>query len=230
MGAKDSVNSSSQSYIFVIFLVLLLIISAGGLTLGILNSLGNIYGNLHVRKNLEVDGKFNSKEVITNRLRIDKNNLTLDRQGNLITKGSVFMRGADDNKPGRVIKYQRHAELQDTVATDINLTVDDILTGYIVVTVGSSDQTLRLPSPSDFVSSIDGLNTGDAIEFTILKDPEDPITSGDLTVNSQTEDVDSIDIIGYDQLTGSLPSSGLFRIRFINVSKGDESYALYRVC
>ncbi|ARF08685.1 hypothetical protein Catovirus_1_735 [Catovirus CTV1] len=121
----------------------------------------------------------------------------------------------------------------ETTLSDANSTISmaDLLKNIFKITP-TVDRTITLPTASAAVGGISGVQVGDSIDFTIIN------------LSSATDEASVIispgsggSIVGYDTVnsytnnvgTYFSSGSGLFRMRFTNVSNGTESYVVYRI-
>lgn len=130
---------------------------------------------------------------------------------------------------GGLIKYQpSHTSLSNSNNT---LTISQIITEIIIMTPTKS-RTVTLPTAELAVAGITGVEVNDAIDFRIINlglglfDPKINIAMGSGGTSIGRMYVDPyINNLGTYLYSGT----GIFRMRFINVTEGNEEYIVYRI-
>lgn len=130
---------------------------------------------------------------------------------------------------GGIIKHQE-AETSLTDA-DATLTIAQLLTNLFTI-VPTANRTLTLPTAANAVAGISGVQVNDSIDFTIINESTST-NQASVIISSGTGG----SIVGYNTVNSYSNStasyfssgSGVFRLRFTNVSSGTESYVVYRI-
>ena len=148
--------------------------------------------------------------------------------GRVTTADTVFARGYDTTVPSVITKWPAHTD----IAGDGNktLTIAQLLTG-ILEADPAADRTWTLPTAALAVAGVTGVAVGDCIDFSVINTgtagADEIITvaigsggtlvgSGTVPVATDTHDANSV-------------GSGMFRIRFTNVTSSSEAYVCYRI-
>jgi hypothetical protein len=140
----------------------------------------------------------------------------------------VQARGYAATTPSLVEKFPAHTAVAD--GTALTVTIAQILTGVLVMDP-TADKGWTLPTAALAVAGVDGVAVGDCINFSIINTGstgEDEIitlaagTGGTLVgyggVGTATVTHDAVEI-----------GSGLFKLRFANVTAGSEAIVCYRL-
>jgi len=142
------------------------------------------------------------------------------------TSGTIFARGNATTAPGLVVKYPAPATPGASAQT---ITIAEIVTG-ILHDDPEGNATWTLPTAALAVAGVNNVAVNDCIDFVVINDAtsaaDEKITvavgTGGSAVGLMV--VDSQLVAG---IRGS--GSGLFRMRFTNVTSGSEAYVVYRL-
>ena len=145
-----------------------------------------------------------------------------------VASGGLHARGYATTQPSITTKWPAHSALGN--GADKTLTIAQILTG-IVTSDPTADRDFTMPTAALAVAGVTGVAVGDCIDFTIINlgtaNADEIITlaagtggtlvgSGAvLTPNAQDDEFST--------------GSGLFRVRFTNVTAGAEAIHIYRI-
>ena len=143
------------------------------------------------------------------------------------TSGTIFARGNAATAPGLVVKYPAPAVPGAGAAQTI--TIANLVTG-LLHDDPEGNSTWTLPTAALAVAGVNNVAVNDCIDFVVINDAtstvDEKITiamgSGGTAVGLMV--VDSQLVAG---IRGS--GSGLFRMRFTNVTSGAEAYVVYRL-
>lgn len=139
----------------------------------------------------------------------------------------LLARGYASTKPSLIVKWPAHT---DSTAGNATITIAEVLTG-ILEADSTAQITYTLPTAALAVAGVTGVAVGDCIDFAVINTAtagtEEEITvaagSGGTAIGNMvvppgdtTHDADK-------------SGSGLFRIRFTNVSSSSEAYTVYRL-
>jgi len=137
-------------------------------------------------------------------------------------------RGYAATKPSLVEKFPVHTSV--SAGTALTVTIAQILSGVLVMDP-TADKGWTLPTAALAVAGVDGVAVGDCINFSIINTGtagEDEIitlgagTGGTMVgyggVGTPTDTHDAVEI-----------GSGLFKLRFDNVTAGSEAITCYRL-
>ena len=117
-----------------------------------------------------------------------------------------------------------------TLADNKTLTIAEILTGLYAAD-GEAARNLVSPTAALAVAGVSGVSVGDCIDFSVINTGT---TGADetLTVTAGT----GATLVGFMEVAtpdgatdAEYSGSGLFRIRFTNVTGGSEAYTVYRL-
>ena len=148
--------------------------------------------------------------------------------GRVTTADTLRARGYTATTPSLTSKWPAHTD----VANDGNktLTIAQLLTGVLEADP-TADRTWTLPTAALAVAGVTGVAVGDCIDFSVINTgtagADEIITvaigsggtlvgSGTVPVATDTHDANSV-------------GSGMFRIRFTNVTSSSEAYVCYRI-
>lgn len=149
-------------------------------------------------------------------------------EGNLIVSSeTLFARGYAATKPSILTKWPAHT---DATAGNATITIAQVLTGILEADPGA-DITYTLPTAALAVAGVVGVAVGDCIDFSVINTGsagEDEIIT--VAIGSGGT------LIGYSGVGTPTPThdaveigSGLFRLRFTNVTASSEAYTVYRI-
>ena len=147
--------------------------------------------------------------------------------GALTTSEQVFARGYASTKPSLIVKWPAAT---DETASALTVTIAQILTGIITMDP-TADRAWTLPTAALAVDGVNSVAVGDCIDFSIINtgtaNADEIITvsagSGGTLVGSGA--ICTANAVNDAMSTGS----GLFRMRFTNVTSSSEAYVCYRI-
>jgi hypothetical protein len=165
--------------------------------------------------------------AVINRASISGN---LKVEGTVETSGnSAFLRGFDASAktPSVVTKWPA---ANDQSAAALTVTIAMIVDGIITMDP-TADRAWTLPTAALAVAGVTGVQVGDCIDFSVINtgtaNADEIITisagSGGTLVGSGA--ICTANAVNDAMSTGS----GLFRIRFTNVTSSSEAYVCYRI-
>ena len=139
----------------------------------------------------------------------------------------VQLRGYAASNPSLVQKFPVHTTES---ASALTVTIAQILTGIITMDP-TADRAWTLPTAALSVAGVTGVAVGDCIDFSIINtgtaNADEIITvsagSGGTLVGSGA--ICTANAVNDAMSTGS----GLFRMRFTNVTSASEAYVCYRI-
>ena len=135
--------------------------------------------------------------------------------GNGSTFSRVFLRYGEG---GGLIKKQANAIFIPDA--DTNIFVSHLLNGILAGTL-TAPRNLLMPTATDVVTGIAGIQVNDAIDFSVINRS----AIGSFTVVAGTGG--SID--GNAIVDAVTDKSGLFRLQVTNITSGTETYTIYRM-
>ncbi len=144
------------------------------------------------------------------------------------SSGTIKARGYASLNPSLMVKWPAHTG--DLGSGGKTITIAQILTG-IYITDPTADAAHTLPTAALAVAGVGGVAVGDCIDFTCINtgtaSADEIIT---LAAGSGGTLVGSGAVLTSDPTDEQFSSgSGLFRIRFTNVTSGSEAYTVYRL-
>lgn len=121
------------------------------------------------------------------------------------------------------ISFQRSAQgfTDAEISSPVTLTVDQILKGIIKITASGADEgakDITLPTAASAVDNLEGIRKNGAIQFSLINQKTTSVT---IQLNTGATSCGSRVVAG--------GTSGLFRIRFTNVTSGNEAYKIFRL-
>ena len=143
-----------------------------------------------------------------------------------VSGGSLLARGYDTTKPSIVTKWPAHT---DSSATDHTVTIAQVLTG-ILEADPAADRAWTLPTAALAVAGVTGVAVGDCIDFSVINTgtaTADEIIT--VTMGTGGTAVGYMGVKTSGVAVGDCEGSGLFRIRFTNVTSTSEAYTCYRL-
>jgi hypothetical protein len=146
--------------------------------------------------------------------------------GTSTASDTAFLRGYASTKPSIITKWPAHT---DSSATDHTVTIAQVLTG-ILEADPAADRTWTLPSAALAVAGVTGVAVGDSIDFSVINSgtaAADEIIT--IAMGSGGTAVGYMGVKCAGVAVGDSEGSGLFRIRFTNVTGSSEAYTVYRV-
>ena len=157
-----------------------------------------------------------------------KKELELSLADGGVSTGTIKARGYASSNPSLIQKWPEHHSIGAT--SNQTLTIAMLLTGVVEEDPeGAANWTL--PTAALAVAGVKGVNVGDCIDFALINNATtgaDEIvtvvmgTSGTAVGNMK---IAAPNITEDQENSGS----GLFRIRFTNVTSGSEAYTCYRL-
>ena len=148
--------------------------------------------------------------------------------GRVTTADTLFARGYAATVPSVLTKWPAATALGD--GADKTLTIAQLLTG-IMSSDPTADRTFTLPTAALAVAGVTGVAVGDCIDFVIIN-----------TGTAAADEVITVaagsggSLVGGAGILTSNPGdnefssgSGMFRMRFTNVTSSSEAYVCYRI-
>ena len=141
--------------------------------------------------------------------------------------GQAYARGYTSTTPSLIQKWPAHT---DATAGNATITIAQVLTG-ILECDPAADITWTLPTAALAVAGVNGVAVGDCIDFSLINGAttgaDEIVTvvmgSGGTAVGNMK--IAAPNITEDEENSGS----GLFRIRFTNVTSSSEAYTCYRL-
>ena len=139
----------------------------------------------------------------------------------------LLLRGWTATRPGIMVKWPAST---DESASALTVTIAMITSG-IVTMDPAADRAWTLPTAALAVAGVENVAVGDCIDFAVINTgtaSADEIitlsagTNGTLVGSGAVLTANAVD----DQFS---QGSGLFRLRFTNVTSGSETYHVYRL-
>ena len=152
----------------------------------------------------------------------------VQKTGTGVTSTStVALRGYALTKPSKIEKWPAHTTES---AAALTVTIAMILTGVIAMDP-TADRAWTLPTAALAVAGVSGVAVGDCIDFSVINigtaGADEIIT---LAAGANGTLVGSGAVLTSDPVDDAFSSgSGLFRIRFTNVTDSSETYHVYRL-
>jgi len=148
-------------------------------------------------------------------------------EGNLIVSSeTLFARGYAATKPSILTKWPAHT---DATAGNATITIAQVLTG-ILEADPAADITYTLPTAALAVAGTVGVAVGDCIDFSVINTgtaTADEIIT--VAMGTSGTALGSMGVKCAGVAVGDSEGSGLFRLRFTNVTASSEAYTVYRI-
>ena len=140
----------------------------------------------------------------------------------------LLLRGWTATKPSCIVKWP--AATSDLGSGAKTVTIAQILTGVILCDP-TADATHTLPTAALAVAGVENVAVGDCIDFAVINTgtagADEIIT---VAAGASGTLVGSGAILTSDPVNDAFSQgSGLFRLRFTNVTSGSETYHVYRL-
>lgn len=118
----------------------------------------------------------------------------------------------------------------ETLGANHTLTIAELLTG-VAAFDGAAARNLVSPTAALSVAGVSGVSVGDCIDFSIINTGTAGVDETlSVTAGTGATLVGFMDVENSDTTHDAFSSgSGLFRIRFTNVTPGSEAYTVYRL-
>ena len=145
--------------------------------------------------------------------------------GGIVTN-TLHARGYSSTTPSITAKWPAHT---DSSATDHTVTIAQVLTG-ILEADPAADRAWTLPTAALAVAGVTGVAVGDCIDFSVINTgtaTADEIIT--VTMGTGGTAVGYMGVKTSGVAVGDCEGSGLFRIRFTNVTSTSEAYTCYRL-
>ena len=135
-------------------------------------------------------------------------------------------RGYAATTPSLVVKWPAHT---DATVGNATITIAQVLTG-ILEADPAADITYTLPTAALAVAGVVGAAVGDCIDFSVIN--TGTATADEIITVAMPSDGTAVGYHGVKcagVAVGDSEGSGMFRIRFTNVTSGAEAYTSYRI-
>ena len=138
----------------------------------------------------------------------------------------VQARGYAATTPSLTVKWPAHT---DAAASDATITIAQVLSG-ILEADPAADITYTLPTAALAVAGVTGAAVGDCIDFSVINTgtaAADEIITVAMGTSGTAVGYHGVKCAGV--AVGDSEGSGMFRLRFTNVTAGAEAYTSYRI-
>ncbi len=145
-----------------------------------------------------------------------------------LSTDTLFARGynATNKTPSIITKWDAHT---DATAGNATITIAQVLTG-ILEADPAADITYTLPTAALAVAGVTGVAVGDCIDFSVIN--TGTATADEIITVAMGTSGTAVGYMGVKcagVAVGDSEGSGLFRMRFTNVTSSSEAYTVYRI-